>query len=171
MSALLKMAETLGSLAEGMNPIRYSVRRTFECMDVAEQEIARALRLRSNASATRRARIQRAFLALLPPEQLTSKGDEVYRQHARELLQRAADGKDLRPGTDAEVLTCMLDCSLQAPPTALIGLACARLFEKVMGKKLGDDLSLEPWPGAVDELVADLRRKTSVPTRKLKEPA
>lgn len=168
MTALAKMVEVMDELG---GRSWSAIRRSFERMKIAEEEIARASRLRSNSSPERRARIQRAFSVLCPPEQLALKSDDVYRAHARELVRRAAADEDCRPGTDAEVLCCMLDCSLAAPPTALVGLACARLFGLVVGRSIGEELSAEPWPGAVAELVEDLRRKIAVPSRKLKDPA
>lgn len=167
MTALAKMAEVMDELG---GRSWSAIQRSFERMKIAEEEITRASRLRSNSSPERRARIQRTFSVLCPPEQLALKSDDVYRSHARELVRRAAADEDCRPGTDAEVLCCMLDCSLAAPPTALVGLACARLFERVFGRSIGGELSAEPWPGAVAELVEDLRRKIAVPNRKLKDP-
>lgn len=42
----------------------------------------------------------------------------IYRAHAREILERVAAGHDLRPGTDAEMITVLRDASLKAPFTS-----------------------------------------------------
>ena len=108
----------------------------------------------------------RLFGVLLPPPALRSLAPELYRAHCRELLARE-DGHDL--GTAAEVLAALSATSLASP---LNPLGCAlydRLFAECMPDvNLEPTGHAEPYPGALDERLAECRRKLSDPNRRLK---
>lgn len=133
----------------------------FDAMELAEEEIAAAMR---GGTAEQAARIHGAFGELQPPPALCDlRNRELYRHHVRELLGRAAVGADLTPGTEAEVLVVLMHTSLKAPLTRG-GLS---LYARTMRSVFGDDCSAaagveihEDWPGELDELLNDARRLT-----------
>lgn len=71
------------------------VANAFKHMKIAEEEIE-AAKLRYPAKA---AQLHNSFKLLCPPETFTSFTSELYRAHAKELLQRIARGKDLSLAT------------------------------------------------------------------------
>jgi hypothetical protein len=98
--------------------------------------------------------------------------DRLYRAHVRELISRYACDEDMRPGTDAECLCALVETSFRAPLNSLGAYVYEFLFGRVIGQAelaeiLGDHVSREPWPGAGQEMLVDLRRKMAVAERKL----
>lgn len=90
----------------------------------------------------------------------------IFRAHAREILERVQAGADVRPGTDAEMITVLRGASLKAPFTS--SAAClyfriaARSFPVVFAA-IKDDIDLPAYEvlhGAVaDDHESELRRK------------
>ena len=136
---------------------------TFDRMEVAEEEIALA-KSRANTAAER-LRINGAFMALMPPPQFAGRAPEVYRAHCEELLARVARGGDIDLGTRAECLCALLDSSLKFPLNSTAGAAAEKLFVAVFGRSVNDSPPREPYPGAADEMIAELRQKVAVPNR------
>ncbi len=132
------------------NPIRGRVRDAFDCMGVAEEEMAAA-----KADGT-------LFAALVPTAPLLGKSLDLYRAHARELVQRAAAGAELEPATEAELLSVMLETALTAPlkreGQALAEHLFARVFPAGAAGVVGE-VEREKWPGQVAEDLAALRRR------------
>lgn len=154
-------------LDEFVPNIRNSVSSAFARMEIAEEEISRAKRNFPKMAKV----IDRAFKALCPTDPIRAKSDEVYRRHARELLVRAASGVDLRPPTSVELLCVALDSSLKAPLGSIGGLLAERLFADVFPEKaFSEEVHREPWPRAVEDELATLRRKFAVEDRKLSDP-
>lgn len=153
MSALARMLDD----AAGGNAFR----STFELMEVAGREVTAALatrRARKSVAVYRR--IDDAWMALGDGlEAFHGKAPEVFRHHCRELLERAAAGEPLQPGTEAEVLLALSALSLKAPPSSQYAALFERLFVAVMGRRVEGEPTREPWPGAADELLRDMRRK------------
>jgi hypothetical protein len=141
-----------------------SIRRTFDLMEIAEEEIAAA---KARAPEEARARLHRAFAVLAPGGALAGYPDFVYRAHARELLGRVQRGEDTRPGTAAEAMIAISRASLVAPPGAQVGALFERLFTEVRGAPLPGVPIAAPWGGASEELLADLRRRLTDPRRVL----
>lgn len=144
-----------GYISGTLGPV---IDRTFDRMGIAEEEISAG-----KARHPRRAkRIDAVFRKLMPTQPLREKSDDVYRAHARELVERAALGEDLVPPTSAELLCVVLDASLKAPLDST-GLAAAeRLFRAVFPERyesVVEEPTPEPWKGAVDELLDGLRRR------------
>ena len=84
----------------------------FAAMDWAEEEIAAASRRHPRQADL----LYHAFSVLVPRDIGPGMGTEfVYRGHVRELLDRIADGADLRPATAAEICLALSEISLQAP--------------------------------------------------------
>ncbi len=144
--------------------------RTFVLVAIAEEEIARAKRSLRRESARRRA--DSAF-ALLMPGELRGYCDAVYRSHAREIIGRVARREDARPATAAECLVALSRGSLIAPPDSDHCALHERLFGEVMGAVslaaiVGDDMrGRKTHAGAVDELLAGMRRRLADPKRAL----
>lgn len=99
----------VGNVAQVVNGV-------FDCMAVAE-EIIKAANLTPEVN-------RAVFGIMCPSDVLRGKSMDVYRAHARELVERAKVGEDTRPGTKAEVLCAMMGAALKAPLNAG-GLALA----------------------------------------------
>lgn len=136
----------------------------FRRMDIAEQEIKTAKAGTRNSA--KRTKMHRAFGVLCPPEVMRNKSDDVYRSHVRELLARAAEGLDLDVATDAECVCFMSAMTIKAPPTSAFAAAYTHLFCKVLpSAKLGQMPGHEGYPGEVEEIVNDTRRKITALNR------
>lgn len=129
---------------------------TFELMQVAEEEIEAVL---CKIPASERPEI--SFAALAPTQGMSSMDPQVYRSHARELIQRQLRGEKLDLGTLAECLVVVSNSSLIAPLDSVGGAVAEKLFTLVMGKTLEGEPLREPWPHAVDEQIMALRRRLS----------
>lgn len=132
-----------------------TISRTFDLMAIAEEEIERA--------GGRGSKAWGAFGHLCPNE-LAGYSDDLYRHHCRELIARFVAGEKTEPGTTAECLATLSRTSLNAPlkgdPTNLM----ARLFRQVYGRDVdgheGQEIR-ESFPGALDEMEQEMRRKLS----------
>lgn len=80
-----------------------AIANAFRRMEVAEEEIRAAVARYPNKAAE----IDGAFPYLCPTAVLKELGDEVFRAHCREMLERAAQGHDMDRGTTAEVLAVL----------------------------------------------------------------
>lgn len=117
--------------------------------------------------------LARSFQALMPGS-LVVLDPRVYRQHVRELIDRVLDGLDLAPGTDAEILACLTQASLVAPPGQQAAALHERLFARVLPEQYGrifadphERPTSEPWPGACAELANQLRRRLAKRERRI----
>lgn len=146
----------ISDLLEGGDS-RTQIRRTFDFMAIAEDEIAKAVRRTEGA---RRDLVQRAF-AILFPGDLIRAGEELYRSHCRELLTRVRLGEDVIPGTDAECCYAMMMTSLKAPLAGPYAHAYGCLFIRVFPQHAGmvDGIGKESYPGEADEIIADMRKR------------
>lgn len=150
-----------------------AVARAFELMEVAEREIAGAM-----AAAPRRAhaRLDASF-GLLVPGVTARYGERVYLAHVREILRRVARGEDTRPGTDAEVLCALSAASLVAPlpagPARLMASMFLRVYPELRGhpdwRDVEAEVGREYYPGQVEQLERDLRRRAAQADRVLSE--
>ena len=136
-----------------------TVEHVFAAMDVAEQEIE-AAKGRYPRLADR---INQSFRYLSPTAVLEKTSLDVYRHHAREILERVAGGQKLAPGTDAELLAAMSGISQAAPPSRELTLLYMKLF-----RELYPDQAAEFFEGITPdlyeeermaELESELRRK------------
>lgn len=138
----------------------------FHLIEIAEQTIKRFVdRYPSHASL-----LNRAFLALQWQLRMPVR-DELYRAHAQELLQRVVDHKPLEEGTAAEALVAISDISLRIPLVSEYAALAEKLFLEIFGPDAigGPDQPMfhEPWLGALEELLNELRRRIRVPSRQL----
>ena len=131
------------------------IRRAFEFMGLAEEEIAAAMKRHP----ARASEVNAAFRILCPTMQMTSLVPGVYLAHVRELLERVASGEDARPATRAEALCVLQETSLKAPLGQAAALLYERLFAEVVPGVFADEVHRAPWPEAVAEVLHDLRRR------------
>lgn len=155
-----RLGEILGEMPAAM---ARTMSRTFELMEVAEEEIARARAAHPDTSE----RLWRCFMLVRPPEGMSRLATEVYRSHCRELLERVALGGDTRTGTDAEMVMHMSLASLQAPPVRDFAVLYRSLFERVLPEAA---VTLEPtdtesYEGAEATLDYQFRSKLFDPKR------
>lgn len=101
-----------------------TVRTTFDRVDIAEEEI-RAAKRRFPTCASE---IHAAFALLCPTEPLRDLSEDVFRFHCKEILERVANGHDVRLGTTAELLGLLSNVSQMAPPTRVSVLLYQELF-------------------------------------------
>lgn len=136
----------------------------FRKMGVAEGEMGLASMRYDRKTFERINRV--AFALLCPNELLRNKGDDVYAVHCRELIDRVADGASDRAvaeATDAECLCLIMVQATKAPLEHDYAVLADRLFRKLMGPEAAAKLGEEPWQesykGAMDETLAEVRRK------------
>lgn len=154
------MTDAVEGAAPG-SEVMQRARSAFSQMRAAEEELRRAFPERGSEP-------DGLFGALCPrPEfRLWSRAPGVYRAHARELCVRAERRLDMAPGTDAECLLALSDMSLKAPLNATGTALYESLFKRVTGRAVEGEPAREPWPGAADELLHDMRRKLRDPSRR-----
>jgi len=133
----------------------------FADVEAAEEEIAAAQKRHPSHAAA----IWDAFPVCQRSRVLREAPELAYRIHLRCLLDRVAAGEDLRPATDGEVLAVLSALSLEHP----LRQDAAALYECLMIKhtsyRTGESPLSETYTGAVEELLAQLRRKLSVKRR------
>ncbi|MBG0568803.1 hypothetical protein [Actinoplanes aureus] len=139
--------------------------RHFQAMELAEEEITKAVRTYPHAEA----HIQKSFTLLRPADLDLLRSTDVYRAHCRELLHRVATGADTRPGTAAECCLALAEISRRVP----LNTSAAGLYAR-MWKQAG--LPQAPLADAaehyeaitattIDEFEAQLRSKLAQPWR------
>lgn len=126
-------------------------------MGIAEEEIAKAKKLYPRKAK----RIHTAFKVLCPSAALKGFSVELYRAHVQELIERVARKEDTRPGTKAEILACMSTTSAAAPFNQMGFALAMRLFKDLYPQVKHDELPAEPWQGACDEKLNELRKQTT----------
>jgi hypothetical protein len=134
----------------------------FDSMRVAEEEIAAAI---NKHPKKHREAINETFKHACVTQPLRLKQSlTLYRSHVRELIERMIAGADVRPGTRAEVLATLSECSYAAPLPNQPYTLFIRLFSEIYPqhmKEIGNPewKKLESWPGYSDELLHELSRK------------
>jgi hypothetical protein len=98
-------SEILGGSLSG------TIAHTFQCMEIAEEEIA-AAKARHPLLA---AQLHDGFRELRPPAVLREAGERLYRVYCREVLARIVTGSPLGTATTAELLAVLQAMSLAAP--------------------------------------------------------
>ena len=138
--------------------------RVFELVKVAEEELEAAKKRHPGKAPE----VHRAF-RLIEPGGLLWLDDEVFRAHARELIQRVVDGKDTRLGTRAEVIAALSEASLRAPlprdETELMAKIATRIFPEKK-KEFGYRKNHESYKGSTDELLRKFRKQLLKPDRR-----
>ena len=168
-----KMGDALGVFPDGDLAV---IMRTFDLMEIAEDEIGRGMDLHPGKAAE----ITDCFTFARPTKYLLNTGTHLYRAHVRELVERVANGVELTLGTDAELVGMMSQLSLEAggpltrSATGMMLRVFHRLFPDFTFDIAIDDLMpdryFEDWPGQMDELEAKARAKIAS-TWRVKETA
>jgi len=135
-------------------------------MEVAEEEITAA----KERHPSHREHLQEAFRHLSPTQPLRDLSEDLYRYHCREILDRVVHGKDVRPGTTAEIVAMLSQVSLETMPSRPATLLYSRLFAKLFPEQAAK-LQHEVGPVATDldierearELEATMREKLTAP--------
>lgn len=105
------------------------------------------------------------FRMLQPTPVLRGRPRRVLRAHYVELCCRFRDGRDLRPGTTAEVLCALSDASLVAPLNSTGAALAVRLAKTVI--RFREVAGRGSYPGELRELLRECRMKTSQKWRKV----
>lgn len=137
----------------------------FRRFDIAEEAIKRYVRRYPDRTHV----IDQAF-GVLRWELGEPVVDELFRAHCEELLQRVIENKSLEDGTRAEALTALSYTSLRGPLVSQYAALAEKLFLEMFGSEaLGGPAMLnEPWPGASQALLDELRQQLRVPSRRLR---
>jgi len=138
----------------GAGGLAFSMARAFDYMRLAEEEIEQAVQRHPEHTE----KLKRAFqyLAWMDPQLPT---DEVYRGHARQLLERIVNGDSLNPGTWAEALMALSKASMKAPLNQKAMAAMYIAMERTMGPVSMQFYVAEPYQGAAMELLSALITK------------
>jgi len=99
----------------------------FELMAWADDEIEQAQERHGERG---HGPLWNSFLTLKVVDQPYMWTEIIFRAHCRELLDRVAAGKDVRPGTDAEMIAAMRESSLTAP----LSSAAATLYFRIAAR-------------------------------------
>lgn len=154
---------------ENMIPdIPLGLAQTCNRMAIAELEIEAATKRTEDMK--EKERIWNSFKILCPNSLFNGADDEVYKAHCRELIARAANAADTRPGTKAEALMVLSHTSLVAPPTRDASALYTQLFIEIFGEEVYRTKinSSDSWKSdlsgshkdATNELLNTIRRKT-----------
>lgn len=132
------------------------IARTFDLMAVAEEVILAERKARKPRF---RERVRSCF-KLLMPGALKGFGDDLYRHHCREIIQRAVAAEDTRPGTRAEVLAAISGATLASRLDHDVELLALTIANDIFpGRGLLDERSREEIPHALEEHLARFRKK------------
>jgi hypothetical protein len=155
-NALAALLSTVAS-----NDVVSAIDYTFTCMTIAEEEIAAAKRRYKRVAG----RVNGAFVVLMPSAPLKGFSVELYRVHARELLERVARGQDTRLGTKAEVVALLSETSMKSPLTSDGYVLAAKLFRDLYPQLVHAPIGPEFHEGSTDEMFHEVARKCAVPER------
>lgn len=160
------MNAALDKMVEHVPEMR-PVARAFRFMAIAEEEMRDAMRRYPLQQRV----VWNCFMVLMPGR-LIDYGEQLYRAHCQELLDRAVDDQDLRPGTRAEVLAAISTATLRSRLTSDVEHLALNLASELWPSKAtvfrapreeaGGSGSRATW-------LRDFQRKTAVPTRVLRE--
>lgn len=152
--------------------------RALERVIIAEEEIAAAKTLIDAPTEELHKRqeflVHASFQLLCPPPILREHVSDVYRVHARELIERARTGENTRYATKAEVFCGLLAASLKAPLRSNGQALAEQLFVELFPEKAKSmnwgftGEAREGYPGELAELLADARKKLAMTDRVMK---
>ena len=142
-----------------------ALKRQFRFIEIAEEEITFAI-----ASNPEKEKELNAAFVILTPTPLFQVGltDQLYRAHCTELLERVIAGQDLNPGTEAEAIIVLSECSTKSPLTHDAAYLYFNLFKKRISDALDDNQGFfrESYPGAADEILYTIQRRAANQKRK-----
>jgi hypothetical protein len=136
---------------------------TFSCMEIAEEEIARA----KLDHPDKRDLLHQTFRLLCPSEGMGALDPAVYRDHAREIVARVAVGEDTRLGTRAEALVGFSVLSHRSPLTRVAGHAFWLIFDGIFPGKVERPAPVSEWEASqAVEMIDEMRSARKVRDRK-----
>lgn len=144
-----------------MTAIRSAAMGVFGLMEIAEKEIEAGERRHPKSALD----IHQAFLALQPySTDFGHRHPSLYRNHCREIIDRIAAGESLEPPTNAEMFSATMWVFTGFPVTEVGGAIAVELGlrampEAVEGAYSDGILPRELWPGQVDIVLEEMRRK------------
>lgn len=142
-------------------------------IEVAEDEITQAVR-RHDGDVAAADRAWHAFILLQPTMDKMGLNELVYRAHCRELLDRAAAGGDLRPGTAVECCIALCEASTAVPLNTTGSGLYFRLWHAAGLPDMGGEAQLPAYERLraerMDDEEAALRRRLAQPRRQLDDP-
>lgn len=148
MTTIAKAFDLVGAGAVGNR-----IGRAFALMEIAEEELARAFPARVGEPPG-------IFRMLASSGAMSTLGDDVYRAHARELIDRARGGSPLKvllPLTKAEMMMGFHLSSLDAPLNAVAFATFVRLFAELFPAKAAELAEVvEPVGWLAEEVDATL---------------
>lgn len=156
--------EEADDIVSGFLPVASKISVAFERMAAAERLIIEYKRAHPDKSQE----LHGAFRWLCPSELLQGKDGKVYEHHAREILQRVMQGGDVFEPTAAECLCMLLGAALKAPLNSTGSALADKLFAQVFGSAVQGKPAREPYPGACEELLIDVRRACQKYTRQVR---
>lgn len=131
----------------------------FEHMRIAEEEIKSA----KQRYPQKAQELHASFRLLCPPESFTKYPPDLYRAHAKELLQRIARSKDITLATRAELCIVLSEASLLAPLENDYACLYSQSFRVIFPRKYRQLFKMwlprPSFKGAVKELQRKLQRK------------
>ncbi|WP_329492561.1 hypothetical protein OG618_37865 (plasmid) [Kitasatospora sp. NBC_01246] len=164
------VAEIRAAIETGLAPL-------FAAMEWAEEEIEDG-QARHGERGQHTSRIWRESFALArPTHDRFSRAEILYRAHVSELVDRVATGKDTRPGTTAELIAVLMDCSLVGPLNSAASCLQMRLFARAFPaafeQHIAEAVELEAYETVhgkqADEYEAEMRRRAAQPWRVTKD--
>ncbi|GAA0946044.1 hypothetical protein [Actinocorallia libanotica] len=129
--------------------LEHSLSGVFGLFEVAEEEIEKAQK-RHGEPVGERGPIWNTFRHLKPG--FLADSEMLYRAHCVELLDRVAEGRDLRPPTRPEMIAALARASKSAPLTSAAAGLYIELFEEVFPAESREAFSEHP------NMAADYRR-------------
>lgn len=128
----------------------------FSLMDVADEIIKQEIERQPQYEAI----IFDTFKYMGPSKWLRDKGEELYRSHCRELIQRAVEGGDMGNLTAAEMCVMFSQTNLRAPLTSEYTSAYSQVFSQAFpDHEVSREKIQEHFPGRNNEIISGLNRK------------
>jgi len=135
--------------------------RAFALMEACEEEIAAAKKRHRRRAAA----IDKVFGVSAPTTPVVGKGEELYRAHVREMIERAVAGTPAVDATDAELIGALCDMSQIAPLNSVAGQLYERLFLKRLPQAARKCGASTRDVFGVDDFEREMRRKLKMPKR------
>jgi hypothetical protein len=142
-----------------------SLKFTFDCMGIAEKEIAAGKKKCPKMAEY----IDKAFAYLMPPGGFEKYPLFVYQSYVKEQIERMANEIDIDWATDTEILITLSNMMLRAPLSQDYAKLAMDLFEKVfpeMKLPKTDQRYYESYRGATKEVYRLIRNRLGLINRK-----
>jgi hypothetical protein len=148
------LAELLRELARHNKKLCHIV-TVFECSVIADQTVREMQEVYPDFADI----IDQTFKTLTPTEPLMDKSPELFKAHCRELVFRRISGENIKPATDAEIISAISDLSLRAPLKRDCVYVMQKLFKKLFPDRLKELPEIqESYKGSHFKIEMDLRR-------------